>query len=189
MGQFATLADVKKQINSTSSVNDDELTLMLDAAEERVASLVGSFDAVAVTERVTVHGGTVLLSQRPSGPVLLNGGAVTGFTTSPQAGVLYDVPYGAPCDVPFGMSYDTPHSGGVLTATYTTAGDGTPPASVTLATAIIAAHLWDSQRGFAPNPLQPPEDLAAFGGRPSFAIPNRAKELLEPYLLSSGQAA
>lgn len=169
MGQFATLDDVKRQINLSAAVDDDELTLMLDAAEEIVADIVGTFDAVAVTEQVTATGGQVLLSERPVGAVVLNGGTVTGFRTS-SAGVLYDVPYGyAP-----------------LTATYTI-GDGQVPARVTLATAIITAHLYETQR----VPMQGGVDSAppGFSGgidattptSRGYALPNRAIELLRPH--------
>lgn len=170
MGQFASLEDVKAHLNKVSSVDDGELTLMLDAAEEWVAERVPSFTSVAVTERVTATSGTVVLSRRPTGPVMLAGssGSVTGFRTSSSAGVLYDVPYGyAP-----------------LTATYT-AGDTAVPASVTLATAILAAHYWETQRGTSPSQLtalQNPDADPTFVGAPSYGIPDRVKELLEPFL-------
>lgn len=171
MAVFATLADVKRHLGKTATVDDDELQDMLDAATERVQSLIGtSFDAVAVTERVAVHGGTVVLSRRPAaGSVTLNGGGITGFTVNAAAGLLYDV-----------------YPGGAypVTATYTAAAS-TVPASVQLATAIIAAHLWETQRGPAGpvgGPLQEPGSDQPFGNGAGFAIPNRAKELLDPFV-------
>jgi hypothetical protein len=167
--QFASPDDVKAHLNITKAINDDELTLMLDSASENVVKLVGSFDAEAVTERVTANGGTVVLARRPASGVSLadsSGSAVVGFTVNSAAGLLYDVP---PTCSP-------------LTATYT-AGDGVVPASVTLATVIIAAHLWKTQRGPAsssgPLAATPDDDLSTVPGL-GYAIPTLALELLRP---------
>jgi hypothetical protein len=171
VAEFATLPDVKAHTNKTTAVDDGELTLMLDAAEDVVRPLVGSFAPVTVTERVAVTGGTVLLSRVPTGAVTLtdaDGTAVTGFVTSAEARVLYDV------------STWRSH----LTASYP-AGPGTVPAAVTLATAIIAAHLWETQRGTSPSALalqQPDADPGAVVVGAGHAIPDRAKELLESVL-------
>lgn len=168
MAEFASLADVKTHLNLTSSANDGELTLMLDAAEDVVRSIVGSFTAVAVTERVAATGGTVLLSRHPQGEVTLtrDGVAVDGFTTNSAAGLIYDVPSGY----------------GQLVASYS-AGPGVVPAAVKLATLIITSHLWETQRGASPSALslQQP-DADPFVGGVGFAIPNRARELLDPYI-------
>jgi hypothetical protein len=179
MAEFATLADVKEHTNVTAAASDAELTLMLDAAEDVVRSLVGSFAPTTVTERVTVVGGTVILSRSPSGPVTLttaDGTALTGFEENRTAGLLYDVPT---------------YNGRTATASYP-AGGGIVPASVTLATAIITEHLFETQRrpGFTSG------TPAGFGGvdgvpdagisnRTGFAIPHRAEELLRPWMRSS----
>jgi hypothetical protein len=171
VAEFATLADVKAHLNKTTTAADGELTLMLDAAEDVVRSLVGSFAPVTVTERVAVTGGTVLLSRVPTGAVTLtdaDGTAVTGFVTSAEARVLYEV------------ATWRSH----LTASYP-AGAGAVPPAVTLATVIIAAHLWETQRGTSPSALalqQPDADPGAFVGSAGYAIPSRAKELLEPFV-------
>jgi hypothetical protein len=172
VAEFATLAEVKAHANIPGSANDDELVTMLDAAEDVVRSLVGSFAAVTVTERVVVTAGTVILSRAPSGAVTLtdrSGGSVTGFTVSAAAGLLYDVPVAG---------------GTALTASYP-AGGGVVPASVSLATAIIAAHLWETQRGTAPSPLALQGDDAGPTFGAGFALPNRARELLAPYTRSA----
>ena len=95
MAEFATLTDVKAHINKSSDVDDDELVTMLDAAEDIVRSLVGSFAPVAVTETVAATGSTVLLSRRPTGAVTVTdyfGKAVTGFNTNAPARLLKYVP-------------------------------------------------------------------------------------------------
>jgi hypothetical protein len=186
MSQFATLSDLKPHLNKQSSADDAELQVMLDAATEVVASYVGDYVSGAVSERVVARGGQVLLSRRPVvGDVTLTtvpgwgsltgwdsitsaGGQVTGHTVDAASGVVYDV---AAC--------------GPLTATYTV-GASTVPAAVTLATVIIAGHLYETQRGVAPTPLAPDQgDEFALTPGLGFAIPNRAKELIEPYVRRS----
>ncbi len=171
MAVFATLGDLKTHLDVTSTANDGELSLMLDAAEDVVRSLIGQqFSGAQVTERVVSTGGTVILAGRHVDDVVLNGGAVTGFTVNRAAGLLYDVPYTA----------------GPLTATYTSGGGGVP-AAVTLATLIIAGHLWETQRGTSPSALSLQDPGADFGAPAvaGYAIPNRARDLLAPFVQSS----
>jgi hypothetical protein len=172
MAGFASLGDLKEHLNISSAASDSELLLMLDAANEVVSSMVGDLDGSTVTERVVVpYGGTVILSGRPVSNVQLNGGAVSGFTVNSAAGLLYNV----------GVT-------GPATVTYTVGG-GSTPSAVVLATLIIAAHLWETQRGATPvGPLATADDTALTPGL-GFAIPNRARELLEPFVGSSAQIA
>ncbi len=171
MAVFATLQDVKTHLDITSTANDGELTLMLEAAEDVVRSLIGAqFPGSTVSERVASVGGTVILSGRPVDDVQLNGGAVSGFTVNRAAGLLYDVP----------------HTAGPMTATYTVGGGGVP-AAVQLACLIVAGHLWETQRGTSPSALALQDPEAAFGAPAvaGYAIPNRARDLLAPYVRSS----
>lgn len=175
MAEFATLATVRAHVNLTSTADDNELGLMLDAADELVRSLVGPLTVGAVTERVAVSGGTAILSRRPSGPVTVVdrlGSPVTGFYVNERAGLLEDVPAVS----------------GPVTVTYQ-AGSPAVPASVTLATAIIAGHLWETQR----RPGQSSDRPAGFGGMDGvadatipmsigYAIPSRAQDLLKPFM-------
>jgi hypothetical protein len=171
MAGFASLSDVKAHLNITSTDNDDELQLMLDAASETVRSLVGSItDDVA--EVLPVHNGTIILSRRNVTDVLLHPDEpVSGFTVNHEAGLVYGVPLI-----------------GRVSVTYSV-GDGARPASLTLATLIIAAHLWETQRGAAPSgPLAADDDTGIVPGL-GYAIPNRARELLEPFIRASSQIA
>jgi hypothetical protein len=171
---FASLSAVKAHLNMTSTANDDELGLMLEAANDVVRSLVGSFGVDDVTETVAVHGGTAILSHRPVvGDVQLDG-AVTGYLVNRAAGLLHDLP-------PSLRS---------MTVAYTAGREGVP-AAVTLATAIITGHLWETQRGTSPSALalQRPDMDVPFAGGIGYAIPNRAKELLEPFIRHGAQIA
>jgi len=168
----ASLADLKQHLNITSAASDDELQLMLDAAEDLVRSLVGDQALGSVTESVSVVGGTAILSRRPTGTVLVSGVPIGGAVNA-AAGLVTGL----------GSYYS-----GSLTVTYPV--DSVQPASVLLATLIIAAHLWETQRGTSPSALalQGDVDPSAFAGGSGFAIPNRARELLAPYVRSSSIA-
>lgn len=138
---------------------------MLDAGQEVVADIVGPFSDEPITESVQVMSGVAILSGRPVGPVLFNGSVFTGVVDR-LAGLLT------------GLASSPANR--LATVTYTT-GNGVP-ASVRLATLIIAGHLWETQRGSQPLPMQgAPEEL----GDPSLytpGIPPRAKALLQPFM-------
>lgn len=59
----------------------------------------------------------------------------------------------------------------------------TSPAPVRLATLFLVEHLWESQRGPAAIPSAADELVTVTGV--GYAIPNRVKELLDPYLGST----
>jgi hypothetical protein len=166
---IASVVDLKQHLNMTSTTDDDELQLILDAAERVVTSIAGNWGGETVTESVPVVGGTAILSGRPGSPVLSNGLPVGG-TVDNAAGLITGL----------GGMYGSSQR---LTVTYSVRG-GTVPADILLATLIIAGHLWETQRGTAPSALAL-QDPNGFGDTTSvglgFAIPNRAQELLAPY--------
>ena len=165
---LASLADLKAHLNITSASDDEELQLILDAAERTVIAIAGDWGEDAVTESVPVVGGTAILSRRPSGAVTSGGLSIGGFVDA-SAGVVTGL----------GGLYG---SASRITVTYPTGGEGVPP-EVLLATLIIAGHLWETQRGSAPSALtlQDPNFDPGAAGR-GYAIPNRAQELLAPYI-------
>jgi len=162
---IASVDDLKQHLNMRSSTDDEELQLILDAAERVVASIAGDWSSDTVTESVPVVGGTAILSRRPTGPVL-SGGLSVGGTVDASAGLVTDLGglYGAASRI---------------TVTYPVGGENAP-AEVILATLIIAAHLWETQRGAAPAGPLATDDLSVAPGL-GFAVPNRAVELLAPY--------
>lgn len=60
----------------------------------------------------------------------------------------------------------------------------TSPTPVKLAALFLIDHLWQSQRGLAATPISGDEIVTVTGT--GYAIPNRVRELLEPYLSTSG---
>jgi hypothetical protein len=170
MPDLATLAQLKTHLNITRNTDDAELGLMLEAAEDVVRSMIGA--AGSVEETVTPVAGTVLLSGRPVSDFLFTSVNLSGYSLDSAAGLVLDVAYEGPLDVSY------------------TVGSESVPVAVTLATLIIAAHLWETQRGTSPSALalQGVEDPSATLGV-GYAIPNRALQLLQPYLRSAAQIA
>lgn len=171
--QFITLDEVKAQANVplTDASHDAELTRFQLAAQEHVESLVGPVVPRAVTETARASGGMVILSRPPVVSVeslTSNGQAVT-YTLNSGAGLLTGVT-----------------AGGELSVSYT-AGRSPIPEAIRVAALIIAEHLWKTQLGNVPSAL-PTEEFTTAPFGLGYAIPNRAIELLAPYLLAPGIA-
>lgn len=174
---FADLSDLKAHLNypASKSRDDAELQLMLDAAADVVTALVGGYSGAVVSEVFAVRGGTVFLNAVPSGTVTVTndyGSPVTGFSVRPAARLLVGVA-----------------AEGYVTVSYDADG-GFIPHAVKLATLIIAGHLWETQRGTSPSQLglQQADESGFIPGR-GFAIPDRARELLAPFVATTGQIA
>ena len=156
----ASLSDLKQHLNITGSGSDGELTQMLDAAQDVVTKMVGG-DAT-VTEVGIPHAGTVILRKRAGAIVSVTraiGVEVVDYSADLEAGLLHGIYW------PVTVRYSP---------------EGPSPAVVRLATLIIAGHLWETQRGASPSVLQGEDALVQPGQ--AYAIPNRARELLQPYL-------
>lgn len=169
MAAVPVLADLKTQLNITNATNDSELTAMLQAAVELVGNFVGPLAPITTTRRVTTSfGGQVVL---PDAPVV----SVTTYATTDSSVIDTSKAY---LDGAAGIVTGLPGTT-VLDITYT-AGWGTVPEPVFYATLLIAAHLWETQRGARPvRPMsgEDPNINVGYG----FAIPNRAAEMLAPY--------
>lgn len=177
------LTDLKAHANSTDAADDAELQDMLDAAVGIVAGIVGPLVSETVTE--THYGATSPLLVLRKAPVteLLSlsiqrpGGTVSTYLVDDY---LLDGELGVVRSAT-GWVFS-----GDVTVSYT-AGRADIPAPVSLAILVVAAHLWETQRGIAPTPLQlqQPDVGEAFAPGIGYAIPNRARELLAPYIMPS----
>jgi hypothetical protein len=173
-----TLDEFKQQVNVTSQGSDFELQATLDAAVGLVEGIVGPLTVQSVTETHYGVTGSYIVLNRPR-VVAITAVSVqpVGWIASPVSYLAADVQLNVQTGVvrlPIGYC-----PRGDVTVTYT-AGFASEPAAVRLATLIVAAHLWETQRGAAPLPL------AGGGGElPNpglgFALPNRALELLASY--------
>jgi hypothetical protein len=156
-----SLDDLKAHLNITDSDNDDELLGMLDAATDVTESIVGPLAGGTVTETHYGLSSDVLVLRQVPVAALVS-----------VSGRLW--PDGALGTLRLVSGY---RFAGDVTVTYTTGREA--PAAVRLAVLIIAAHLWETQRGSAPvGPLSTDDGTVSGLG---FAIPNRARELLAPF--------
>lgn len=143
---LVSLDDLKDHLNIRTSDDDDELLGFLDSAEELVRDEAAVYDAGTYTETLWTdpYAGTALLSHTPVTAVtsVVGGGETITGTTFTSAGILYGV-----------------RGWRQVTVTYT-AGTAVPSARLQTAVKMVAARLWDSQRGNGPGPLQGEGDAA-----------------------------
>ena len=178
-----TVADLRPHINSTSTADDEELANHLDAAVEMVAGIVGPIDApAAVTETHRDVSSDVLILRRMPVVSLTAVSSRVGATSTALTLADYEL------DAASGLvrAVDGSRFYGTFVVSYTS-GREALPASIRLAILIIAAHLWETQRGSSPSPLslqqQEFEQTAPVGV--GYAIPSRARELLAAYVSPS----
>lgn len=142
MPPLATLDDVKRHLDITSTTNDGELQSLLDAAEEIVRREAREFSSTTYTETLWVDRGAVFLSHTP----------VTGVTSVTSYGETIT-----------GTTFTASgYVGGLrgwreVVVTYT-AGRAVTSASAYVATLMVAGRLWETQRGNTPAILQGGEE-------------------------------
>jgi hypothetical protein len=161
---------VKQFLNITSSNQDDELIDMIDRAEGVIARRIGPLEPTVVTDEV--HTG-------PS-PIALDRWPVVSVTSATTDGItVVDLDADLASGVVYG-TFSRAHRG--VRVTYM-AGRSTPlPIDIEAAVLELTAHLWQSQRGSAPSPLDVQDgDEAQIGS--SFLLPYRVQALLEPHML------
>lgn len=176
-----TLSDLKTHLDITTSEDDAELSDILDAAVGVVENIVGPIAPRPVTEIHYAVSGPTLVTRRA--PV----SSLTDLSTRLYPGLGWT-------DQSVGDYVLDGDTGVIRTATgYMIRGDvtityragyDTCPAAVSLATLIIAAQLWETQRGADPLPANSTDDMASANVGFAPAIPDRAKTLLEPYALA-----
>ena len=178
---IVTYEDVKAHLNLTDDRNAFELQRFIDAATNVVEQQIGPILPVSYTETQNVGGfSTLVLNHAPVQSVQ----SVTEYTWG-VAQVLTSQPLGFTPTTTLGYMLDS-NSGimvrrssgfqanfyGPVTVSYTV-GRATVPAAVQLATLIIVAHLWQTQRGSSPLPslggdVAPPVGQVA--GIPALAL-------------------
>lgn len=176
-----TLEEFKAHLNrpTGAGADDDELTLHLDAATEAIEARVGPLVTREVTERIDGTAGRVTLSKMPVTEII-GLSLLTGTVATPVTG--FDA---TTIDVDGAAGIVTLRSvarGRVGEVTYT-AGRGEIddiPRRFKLAVLIVAAHLYELQRGRGQTPqrfgVQDDDSLPEF--LRGFALPRRALELI-----------
>lgn len=176
-----TLAQAKAFTNISGTASDVELQLYVDSVADVVeAALGGPVEQRSITETVdVVDGGRALaLSKRFAT-------AVTTITANGVAVATSDAYISAGNVVRRKLGYAFSPSLDPVVVVYTAgiAAIGSAPAALTLAAAIIAGHLWDTQRGDVGG-SGPGDDYGTVNTnvpRLGFAVPNRALELMAPW--------
>lgn len=169
---LCTLAELKLQLNKTTSADDTELQSYIDAVSAVIERLYGPI-AAASGHTWTANGGStaILLPERPASitSVVENGFtlASTDYFTDLVAGVLYRGSTVRPFTWLAGVQN--------VTVTYTVG--GTVGADVNLAARTIVQEWWELQRGPKPLPLQGGTDTLPDQGFRIFTL-RRASEML-----------
>lgn len=181
--QVLTLNDAKDHVDipQATTTHDVELQSWLDTIQTSLEKMTGGpiFNR-AVTERVEVGSGykTLALRQRPvvsvtsitdvaSGTVL----PVTDLDVDSNSGIVR-----RKLNLPFWSR------GPFYTVTYVAGWGTSVPAPFNSAARIIVGHLWATQHGPSQRPTLGGDETVTPPGF-GFAIPNRAAELLSPYLV------
>lgn len=181
MVAIVTLSELKTHLNMSSTTEDVELLGVLDAAEVAVERHLGQ----VVTPRTVVEDHYVGAPTNPDRRVAslaLRTGPVVSVTsvTSVDGGVVWD-PSVLLLDSAAGFvtSWYGPALWGHVRVTYTAGLDPVPP-NIRLATLIIAAHLWETQRpaSFSAPSFGREDTPFAAAASAGYALPNRALELL-----------
>ena len=164
---IVSLADVRRNLNMTTHVEDEELRGVVEAATRVVEDIVGPVVVRSHTER---HSGRLLVLRHA--PVV----AVTSVT--PDYGPAY-APTELDVDLAAGLvRLASGGSFGSVTVVYT-AGRRIVPANITEAAMAVVKWLWDSQRGPGVLPRFGEGEVLPTGAGWS-DIPNRARRLLAP---------
>lgn len=174
-----TVTDLQEHI--TSGATDGELQTMLDAAVNVVEAAVGPLSPITFTEtHYEAAGRMLVLRQCPVVAVssiervswtISTALLASQYALEPETGIVRLV--------------DGTLFAGDYRVTYT-AGYDALPAAIYQAILIIAAHLVETQR--VPGANRPgfgaygQPEVASMPLGVGFAIPNRAQELLQPYL-------
>jgi hypothetical protein len=160
---IVTLAEAKAEIGENGTARDTKIQRWIDSATPLVESIVGPVVPRAVTQAVT-HRGTVLLEGRVVSvtSVTLDGAPVTGYTLNAAAGLMTGAPVGS--------------------VILYTVGFSPIPEAIRQAVMYAVQHTYESDRGAVPVPYAAGTDETFTVSR-GFFLPNRARELLEPYRL------
>lgn len=192
-----TLAEAKDALNITTVTSDAELQTVIDAATAvlqnhpayRVLDAVTTTD---YTEWADGGGDDIVLGHYPVTTVT----SVAEYTPDAQP-IVSESPdvvttftdYGYVLDAAAGILHRT--NGGApsmwngrVKVVYT-AGSATVPADIRQAALVLVDHLWETQRGgqgpALPTGLDLTDETSAPDVSAGYTLPNRVRELLEPY--------
>lgn len=171
MAELVSMEQLMRHLNLDSAEDALELDGTRSAAVDVVESYVGPVEPRTVTERVRWPGwGHPLILRRPPVLELLSAVDADGAAVD-----LSLAQYGSAGVVDCWPA-------GTVSITYR-AGRDPIPAALTLAALVIAGHLWETQRGPAGGMPGVNDEPVVIGV--GYAVPNRAIELMKPYLIGT----
>ena len=185
---LCSIAEIKLQLNKTSTADDVELQTYIDSVTDYVEAYCGAVIPRTVTRLVFANGFTVVLpSARIVSVTSVTGyNGATAYTYAAAATPNLATQYSYIIDPSLNGILRCLGSGGYpvpfmsqLYVTYTE-GFAVIPAAINLAARMIVQSLWETQRSARSLPTQGGQDLVTVQGF-SEPIPARAFALLERY--------
>jgi hypothetical protein len=190
---FITLDEVKRQLNKTTTTDDDELRDMIDAATEVIEAEVGPVAPRTLVEAYNGGHSEIVLRKYP----IIKVSSISEIWTNTIV-PLTEQPVGTLTDN-WGFTVDLVH-GTVLRrsinssitvfprgwlnvlVTYV-AGRTAIPAALNMAARQLVAHIWQTQSSrSAGRPIPGGDEFTPMPGS-GFLVPNRVSELLMPHVL------
>ena len=187
-----TLEEARASINAPDQAYDEQLAVMNTAVSQRLITIVGDIVNTTYTEDYDPVGCTFTLRHTPVSSftsvteyVNGTGTALTAETITTAGGYLWKQPEGLL--IRRQSFFDYPWQGRVRVVYVAgrAASTAAVPERFRQAAAIILAHIWRSEQGSG-NQTFGAAEVPAFG--PTFAIPNRALELISADRLTPGIA-
>lgn len=183
-GGFLTAEETRAHLNLPDASNDAELAGFIAAACQLVEKLVGP--CRPVTKKWMCQGESLILPVRP---ILSVERIVSVYGEVPLEYCYVDLELGTidvytlSGDWRTALLYGASYTWGQVEVQYT-AGRTELPAAIRLGALELCRHLWQfGQQGLRPR-FGGAQDEASYA-TVGFAIPNRVKELLAPYMLPS----
>jgi hypothetical protein len=174
---IVSLADAKRHLNQTTTTQDEELRGFIGTATDIIEALCGPVVVRTFSERIEGCGPTIVLSHTP----LV---AVTSVVSLRSSGPTYDMA-NVDVELPTGVLelLDGTWFRGSLRPAYT-AGRPVVPRALRMAALVIIQHMWRTQLGSstAARRRDRGDDYADPIPGMGYSIPNRAMELMGPFL-------
>jgi hypothetical protein len=178
------LDEAKQQLNITGDSSNLELQAYIEGLTAVIENVVGVVEEREITETIDGTGSTLCLLKTP---------AIALVSVSPQLDYGDDLPVSQlHLDGATGIVRKRNgrwFNGGPWTVTYT-AGRGAVPPTINLAARMLLQHLWRTQTASRGPVLAGGDDYSVTEVVPGlgYAVPNRVRELLEPFKLPPGVA-
>jgi hypothetical protein len=190
---FITLDEVKRQLNKTTTTDDDELRDMIDAATEVIEAQVGPVAARTVVDAQNGGCSEITLRHYPIIKVTtvreIWTNVIVELTEQPVGtltddwGYTVDLVHGTILRRAVNSSINNFPIGYLNVLVTYVIGRTSIPAALNMAARQLVAHLWQTQSSRAAGRPTPGGDEFTPMPGSGFLVPNRVSELLMPHVL------